>query len=86
VATELTGGQNLAAASCSTHAWSAAWLALNVPCLVVALALTLWTANLQNVFRDESALFIAVINYHLDRLLTPVASETKVKAVRGRFH
>jgi len=59
---------------------------MNIPCPVVPLVLTLWTANLQNIFRDESALFIAVINYDLDRLLTSVASESQVKAVGGRFH
>jgi hypothetical protein len=59
---------------------------LNIPRLVVAMVLTLLTANLQHIFRHESALVIPVINYDLDRFLTPAASETKVATVGGRFH
>jgi hypothetical protein len=77
---------NLFAAGCITYAGSAAPITLNVPRFIVALVLTVWTPNLQHIFRDESALFIPVIDYDLDRFLTPVASETKIKAVGRRFH
>lgn len=82
----ICGGEVLVGDSRDTHAGSAARVTLNVPGFVVTLLLTVCTANLQNVFRDETALFTAIVNNDLDWLLTPMAGETEIKAVRGSFH
>ena len=42
--------------------------------------------NLENVLRDKPALVAAIVDNDLDRFLTPVAGETKIKLVRGNCH
>jgi hypothetical protein len=61
-------------------------VAQNLLCRIVPAVAAAWANNLQNIFRNESALIIGVIDYDLDWCLTPVASETKIKGVGRRFH
>ncbi|HBB94529.1 MAG TPA: hypothetical protein DC054_03995 [Blastocatellia bacterium] len=42
--------------------------------------------DFENVLSDESALVARIIYDDLDRFLTPVAGETKIKSVGGTFH
>ena len=61
-------------------------VAQNLLCNIVPAVFAAWANNFQNIFRNESALVIRVIDNDLDWCLTPVASETKIKAVGGSFH
>lgn len=65
---------------------AAAWIAPNITGFVVPSMAAFAAEYLENVLGDESAIVAAIIDDDLDRFLTLVAGETKIKAVRGNCH
>jgi hypothetical protein len=55
-------------------------------CRIVRLMIAFGAKDLENVISNESALIARIVYDDLDRFLTPVTGETKIKSVGGSFH